>query len=765
MKTNPWLALTLTLFLFCARGQIPLPLPANGPVVVEAGPHHRIWRTVAVDEQGQTHIGSFTEIATGLNYFDPVTKQWQESRAQFQIAPDGSAIATNGQHQVILSADINSGGSVDLLMPDGQRLLSNPMGLSFFDTASGMNVLIAEVTNCIGQLIGSNQVLYANAFDTLKGAIRYTYTRDGFEQDLILYENPGSPADYGLNPATTRLEMYTEFHNHPTPQLRTHPPANGSEDETVSFGQMQVVRGASYVLNDVLEAVGVEKTWARIDGRQFLIESVNYNAVQPLLEKVQASAGRATKTRVAKVTFSERRQFVSQLLRTKKKESRVARITPAGSSPKSGLVMDYLLLNTSQANYTFKGDTTYYVSGIVNLSGTTILEGGAVIKYTNNAQINITGSGAILSCKTSSYRPAIFTSKDDNSVGDTISGSDGNPSDSYHANVALNFDYYSSGYPANLQYVRFTYLNNGIGFFGGTGHVLSHAQFAYCNSALNVYYTDYSLRNVLIASVNNVFNNSASCSGRGEHLTIHSANNMCSYGVSPVTLFLTNSVLAAVSNPGSYSGSNNGVTSTDTGVFQSAGAGYHYLASESPYRNAGTTSINSTLLSELKKKTTYPPVVLTSDFNVSTTLSPQVQRDTDTPDLGYHYDPLDYCWSGLNILNNVSVTLTNGVAVGLYGTQGTLLQNASKLISEGTPSAMNRLTRYSTVQEQAVIWGTSGTTFSIFAFNGSITTGPEVRLAFTDVSLLAAPISKRRLLYNGGTRSTLSLQDCWLRGG
>jgi len=137
MKTNSWLALALTLFPLCAYGQVSPSIQSSAPVIVLSGPHHRVWQTLTVDEDGQTYTGSFTEIATGLNYWNPATDRYEESKASFQIAEDGSAIATHGQHQVRLAADINSGASVNLVMPDGERLLSNPMGLSFFDYSSG----------------------------------------------------------------------------------------------------------------------------------------------------------------------------------------------------------------------------------------------------------------------------------------------------------------------------------------------------------------------------------------------------------------------------------------------------------------------------------------------------------------------------------------------------------------------------------------------------------------------------------------------------
>ena len=195
-------------------------------------------------------------------------------------------------------------------------------------------------------------------------------------------------------------------------------------------------------------------------------------------------------------------------------------------------------------------------------------------------------------------------------------------------------------------------------------------------------------------------------------------------------------------------------------IFQTVGAGYHYLAQHSVYRNAGATNINPALAADLKKRTTYPPLDLTNDFTVSTTLAPQAQRDTDTPDLGYHYDPLDYCWTTLN-LTNATVTLTNGVAVGIYGEVGIAMQSGGNFVSEGAPKVLNRLVRYNAVQEQPVLWGTNFQ--RLFRFHWSTVT-PLARLRFTDLPMLAGP-PVPRMIWNGGYNSaTLSFSDCLLRG-
>jgi hypothetical protein len=53
--------------------------PSISPTVVEVGPHHRIWQTVTFDDQGGAITNSYTELATGINIFNPATGKWEES--------------------------------------------------------------------------------------------------------------------------------------------------------------------------------------------------------------------------------------------------------------------------------------------------------------------------------------------------------------------------------------------------------------------------------------------------------------------------------------------------------------------------------------------------------------------------------------------------------------------------------------------------------------------------------------------------------------
>src|SRR6266446_7008168 len=41
--------------------------------IVSAGPHQNVWQKTSLDKFGQTNIQSYTEVATGLNFYDPAS--------------------------------------------------------------------------------------------------------------------------------------------------------------------------------------------------------------------------------------------------------------------------------------------------------------------------------------------------------------------------------------------------------------------------------------------------------------------------------------------------------------------------------------------------------------------------------------------------------------------------------------------------------------------------------------------------------------------
>src|SRR6185503_14861781 len=145
----------------------------------------------------------------------------------------------------------------------------------------------------------------------------------------------------------------------------------------------------------------------------------------------------------------------------------------------------------------FRSDVTYHVTGNVYLSGETTIEGGAVIKYDADTGIALPITEGGIKCQTAPYRPAIFTARDDNTVGETITGSTGTPS-GYYASIALEID---SNADCLIQNLRISHANNGIQHRPGWANdEVLNVQFVHCSTAFLLDDSIYLYaRNVLIA--------------------------------------------------------------------------------------------------------------------------------------------------------------------------------------------------------------------------------------------------------------------------
>ena len=291
-----------------SAGLAPVAGQANGSAPVQDTPYaivrndanSRTWERTTYEQlpsgEWMPHIHRYEEVATGLNFKNPDTGQWEESNEAIELIA-GGAVARHGQHKLIFAADIATFGAIDMETPDGQRLRSHLLGLGYYDRASGQSVFIAEIKNSVGQLISTNQVWYDNAFTGVKAGVRYTYTRDGFEQDVILEERPPAPEVYGLNSSTTVLQAFTEFISPPAPRvsmaLVTTSPGTQLSDETLSFNTIKIGRGRAFLMGDDSKGTQVFKKWTAIEGRQFLIEEIPVPQIAADLQTLPSSQGAA----------------------------------------------------------------------------------------------------------------------------------------------------------------------------------------------------------------------------------------------------------------------------------------------------------------------------------------------------------------------------------------------------------------------------------------------------------------------------------------
>src|SRR5262249_20183865 len=146
-----------------------------------------------------------------------------------------------------------------------------------------------------------------------------------------------------------------------------------------------------------------------------------------------------------------------------------------------------------------------------------------------------------------------------------------------------------------------------------------------------------------------------------ENATFSTSALLASRSSGTPTVLLTNCILANVTNVGAsvtVQGSYDGLYNTPVfslsspltntfNPFNVVGGAGHYLADECAFKDVATTNVDPTLLTNLHRKTVYPPIVYSNaQLYADLTLGPQAQRDSSTISLGWHYEPLDYVFGG-----------------------------------------------------------------------------------------------------------------------
>lgn len=764
--------------------------------VVERGPHHNHWETYRLmtneTSRAEVRTNSYVELGMGLNRSEGGVLV--PSRAIVELHPQG-AIGRQGAHRVIFGPNINRARAIEVETSDGKVLKSHVLGLFYFDLATGKSVRISGLKDSEGAVHPPNKVVYQDAFADIRADLRYTYKLNGFEQDVILREQPPAPDDLGLNAETSQLVVLTEFVDAPEPRREARVlkkrqiqgrDVDTLTDETLDFGRMMMGVGRAFRLeqqpgqqpNKAVEQVPVGKRWLRQGGRTFLIEAVEYPDIKPLLPQLPKRA-----------QLFERKPLLEL------NEMLVDFASPADAKPEgkrkmqvaslplrgAGLVVDYDLVYSTN-DFTFEGGKTYYVTGQVDLTGTTTIEGGAVIKYAPGApsssqSLMIYGT---LALKTSDFLPAVFTARDDNTVGETISGSTGVPTGNY-AYVALYFPWASTD-PRMFENLRFSYAFFSI-YAPYSGPVtVRNVQ------VLNGYCGPYvgnvgaKIQNCLIANTTYGVVGENSADVEVTHCTFSAVTNAF-WASGTGTIRLTNSTFRSVISYGSYpdiTGDRNGTYDSPAGLpgtvyqapanpFQTVGGGDFYLASGSTWQNAGTADLDPELAALIARKTTEPPAIVSTGLVGRVVFSKRVLRDTDAPDLGYHYAPLDYVFAATWMQDGASVVVQPGTCIGVanpytnYAFYGLYLNPSTNnsFQSIGLPTDPNRFVLFNAVQERGapdwnqnivgLFYGVSYPFWGEMLFNEFIVPGSQ-----TIGTLYATSIS---------APGTLSIKHSSFRGG
>lgn len=641
----------------------------SGYTVTERGPDWKVMQKTEV-VNGTNRIHKYTELATGLHYTN-AAGQLVESREQITILPQGGASATQGRHKVYFPGNIYN-GVLEVVTPDGRHVKSRPLGVSYDDGSN--TVFIATLKSAIGYLTSSNTITYRDAFDGIKADLVCTYRRGGFECDLVFRQQPPTPGDYGLDESFSTLQMVTEFFNTQDPEQI---PAGydewfGLQDVTLKFGKLTMTHGKAFAFKGTNSisprplggegqgegAKPVYKSWVKAEGRTFLIEQVPVVDVAEDLNALPLTASIEKPASSIKYLASSRKFPASHALIACTNQILLA---AADFTKEPGVVLDYTTIDSDQTDFTFASGETYYLCGFVQFSGATTINAGAVLKFLDDGTVggsaNLTCNGSI-SWNTTADRPAVFTSEHDDSVGEILPTSNGQPSQS------VETTYLTVTSATNVfQHCRFKYA--WVGVSGGSEFDDCH--FIQCGWGIMPAVDSPVVKNSLVVGCGGLTDCSAAC----YHVTFDTCDcAVLEYGwFMNCILSRLNQISYGEGSRGSHSGYYDSGSYCDdvwpvtilTNPFRSAGI--YYLTTNSPCRNTGTTAIDSGLLAELQTLTTYAP----QDGGYP---------DTNAPDLGYHYpvnEDSDYDglpdwweWKYFGDLNQVLTNLdcANGQTLG-----------------------------------------------------------------------------------------------------
>jgi hypothetical protein len=681
--------------------QLSLPAPTAFSAVSRDG-GSTVWeRTVYERGPNGTAVprkSRYTELASGLNFKDPVTKQWKTSREAIDLLPPGqtfAAQAVNGQHQARFPLDIAQG--VIQLAAGGQQLTSRPVGLYLEDDNN--SYLIALLTNSVGELVGSNQVVYPQAFEGVNASIRYRYTRSAFEQDIVILGQLPDPATLGLNPAKTRLGVLTVFFGTNNPVATTGPvdKAEGLSDQTLKFGNgsMRIGQGRAFAIGDpdpdlpapkmtpatflasitnaaqraAAKGTPTYKRWFQMQGHKFLMEEVPYHRLSKQLKQLPPATGRlegASTNLYATDTFLK--AIPSGLLASSASaapdERRTMRLSKLDLDTTPAVVLDYLVTvyapgdwQHNSGDYTFQSGVTYYLPAPCYFDNVTF-EPGCVIKYPNVNSVNSTLIGGYaygtvflnivetITCPTTGDNPAIFTAVDDNTVGEQIGN--GSPAGNFYANPAI----FKEG-NVTLSNVRVRYAQEAFLVSDDSSLTLSDSQvtdtgvmamfgFGYDTGGYST--ITLTCNNCLFDAGSSYYGMVAIDSGNDignfnfNNCTINNAYCVIGYGNSGCFVNAVNSIFANTGWLGCYSGQ-----CSYNGFYNCSTFGDNPLsASAYPFQTSILGNFyltpGSNPFRDAGTSDNLDPALL-ANLQTATTYAPQngSLADTGTPDLGYHY--------------------------------------------------------------------------------------------------------------------------------
>ena len=409
--------------------------------------------TNSLTGQVSQQVLGYTELGDGMNYW--TNGQWAQSQDLIEMTSAGAA-AVHGQMTASFSGDITGPGAITLTTASGLVFQSHPVGLYYADPVSSLVAQVGSIQPSAGLFYAPNVIVFTNVLSGLSADLMLVWTKEGFEQNLVIKQAPPAPEAFGLSNATCRLQFWSAMDACPQPiEQRPAMLGSGLVDSILIFPDCWFPVGSAFSFGGAplpppgqaaairlfgpsqTNALATAKSLVSIAGQQVLIEEVNYTDVLPAFTGLAHAALSPRNPRAVELAAR------GQLLPAPASRKPRARPIQAASAPykASGFVLDYMQLSGTTNSYTFNTGTTYCISNSFTVGpNTATFQESTCLKYASNAYLVVYGPLVFPCANCACAMPnqatfPVFTSVDDNAYGAQINGSTANPN--YAASEAI----------------------------------------------------------------------------------------------------------------------------------------------------------------------------------------------------------------------------------------------------------------------------------------------------------------------------------------
>jgi hypothetical protein len=602
----------------------------------------RVWESFKAQEVKNPFTGEISinivshqyyEKADGLNYNIGTLKkpQWVPSVERIKATenPYFPYQADEGPYKVKFGVSIDQATPIEYSIGNDTIRLGLKY-LAYYDKKNG-TLKPFKTLNHVNPVVEGNKVIYKNAFTGID--VEYVYQKGVFQQNIIINSkgNLESPISYGISTDNAYLVAVTEL-------------------DTTEFSTEFVNTKGEKMAQGLLKGESCDILFKK--------KGSILCTLAPSLAYADTEKGKKEINQYRHIYQDGNKQYLLEGISCQELGNLSVPLTLDYEIKTGGL----------SGNEVWKEGKTYYLSGnlTINSGATLVIEPGTICKYSTGKSLTAASGGRLIA-KGDKFNYILMTSWNDNQVGETITNSNGTPQPS---------DYYCPiNLPANtvtdhrIEYCKISYSGYGLNIQTGLDYPIQN-NIIRNTGCYGIYLANEGLSGSHDVKNNLLVKNGISIAfvcGKDADGQMNIINNTIDQNI--IGLYVTGdsfnlncNIINNLFSSDTYGMYGDYIESHSYNKFYSVATPFHGNVSlgtgedttlENPYRaspngsyylnqnynkviNAGTgTSANL----GLAEKTTYAPS--TAKAGDCPNHWVKINRDMDTVDIGYHYDPVD----------------------------------------------------------------------------------------------------------------------------